>query len=112
MRPIPVTPTKMQDFKTCPSMFNAKHVAKTHRDVQGWQQIWGEKVHKHFEDYVNTATDQGIAELPKELQSHSKYLNGLIQKPGHHRCEQKIGLDIKGQPCTWFVPWVFWRGKM
>src|ERR1019366_2838344 len=97
----------MQDFKTCPSMFNAKHVAKTHKDVQGEAQIWGEQVHTHFENYINDGTD-----LPKELQSHRKYLNVLLAKPGHFWCEQKIGLDTKGRPCTWFVPWVFWRGKM
>ena len=88
-------------------MFNAKHVAKTHIDVQGEAQIWGEWVHKQFENYIDINQ-----ELPEELQSHKKYLDRLREKPGHYWCEQKIGLDTKGQPCTWFVPWVFWRGKL
>jgi len=88
-------------------MFNAKHVAKTHVDVQGPAQIWGEQVHTYFEKYVEIGE-----ELPASLLNHKKYLDGLKAKAEHFWCEQKIGLDTKGQPCTWFVPWVFWRGKM
>lgn len=82
-------------------------ILKTYADSQGEEAAWGEQVHKHFEDFLA----DGVV-LPLILQAHQPFLESLLALPGEGFVERAIGLDLKGQPCEFFAPDVWYRGKI
>lgn len=109
-KPKPWSHTALSDFISCPRQFYAKRVAKTHvEEEKSPHQIWGEYVHKQFEDYQNG----DITELPPDLRSHQKYMDRLKNREGHHFCELKCGIGRVGKelkPTHFFADNVWWRG--
>ncbi len=96
MRPLPWSPSGLEDFVNCPKAYCEKKVRKTIVEEQTEQQIWGTWVHKQFEERLAN----GVV-LPAELAVHEPYLKRLEDKPGHFFCEIKGGLDKKGGTCSW-----------
>lgn len=103
--PLPWSHTALEDFKNCPKAYYHKRVVKDVVEEQGEAAMWGERVHKHFEEYVR----DGKA-LPAELRNHQDYLDKLKGYPGEKHCELKIALDKKAQPCAFFGKQVWFRG--
>lgn len=98
MKPIPWSYTGLSNFINCPRQFEAMRVLKTVKDVKGEQQIWGEWVHKQFENRQRDGTA-----LPPELAEHEDYMLQLEALPGTHFCEQKMALNKTVQPCDFFA---------
>lgn len=107
MKPKPWSATTLEDFVTCPRAYHAKKVAKTHVEVRGEATVWGEVVHKWFEDRVNFNTP-----LPVEVSEHEKFIADLIARPGHIFAEQEIALNTKALPCGFWDKNVWFRGKI
>lgn len=105
MIPRPWSHSALDDFKNCPRAFYEKKVAKSVVETKGEATLWGEKVHKHFEDYLG----DGLA-LPPELECHEPFLQRLLALPGQRSVEQKIALNRAGQPCEFFADDVWYRG--
>lgn len=105
MIPLPWSPSALDDFVNCGRAYHAKRVIKSVVEERSEQQLWGEKVHKHFEERLAHEIM-----LPDELIEHEPYLRQLEDKPGHFFCEQKIAIDKQGQPCGWDVNWIWGRG--
>lgn len=105
MKPLPWSYTALEDFKNCPRAYHAKRVEKSVKEVQGEPQIWGEWVHKQFENRQN----KGQA-LPAELSTHEVYMQHLQDKPGSRFTEQKIALNRALQPCGFLADDVWFRG--
>jgi hypothetical protein len=103
--PKPWSHSALEDFKNCPRSFAEKRIFKSVVETKGEATVWGEEVHKHFEDYAQS----GVA-LPPVLEVHAPFLRSLMTKPGAHGVEQKIALNNKGQPCAFFDPDVWYRG--
>ena len=106
-KPLPWSFTSLDTFKTCPFQYMNKYVAKTVREEPTEAMLWGNAVHKHFEDRqaVNTP-------LPVDLRQHEPYMQKLADKPGVAFTEQKIALDTKAQPTHFFDRDVWYRGVM
>lgn len=105
MTPLPWSHSRLEDFKNCPRAFYEKQVAKSVKEEKGEATIWGEKVHKHFEEFL---TD-GVA-LPPELEMHEPFLLKLLNLPGQMGVEERIALDRGAQPCGFFDDGVWYRG--
>lgn len=105
MRPLPWSHTGLSDFVNCPRAFAEKRVYKTVKEERGEEAIWGERVHKHFEERLV----DGVV-LPDELDRHEEFLARLEAEPGVLTVEQKIALDIRAQPCEFFGRDVWYRG--
>ena len=103
--PKPWSYTSLSDFVTCPRAFHAKRIAKTVVETRSEQMIWGEQVHKHFEDRQAVGTP-----LPPELAAHEPFMLRLEEKPGTMFTEQKVALDLKLKPCHFFDRDVWYRG--
>lgn len=105
VRPLPWSHTSLKQFKNCPKQFHQVRVLKAVKEEQGEAALWGERVHKHFEDRIAEGTS-----LPIELQQHEPYLAKLDAMAGEGFTEQKIALDMAAQPCGFFDKDVWFRG--
>jgi hypothetical protein len=105
MKPLAWSYSGLSQFVNCPRQFEAVRVSKTVKDSQGDAQVWGEWVHKQFEDRQRDGTP-----LPAELAMHEGYMQQLQALPGVHLCEQKVALNMQMQPCDFFAKNVWNRG--
>lgn len=105
MKPKPWSHSALEAFKNCPRAFHATRVEKSVVETKGEATIWGEQVHKHFEDRMR----DGVV-LPDALAMHEDYLTRLQELPGQAYIEQKIALNTCAQPCEFFADDVWYRG--
>jgi hypothetical protein len=105
MRPMPWSHSRLEDFKNCPRAFHEKQVLKSVVETKGEATIWGERVHKHFEERLV----DGVV-LPPELECHEPFLGRLEAMPGTKHVEARIALNTAGQPCEFFGDNVWFRG--
>jgi hypothetical protein len=105
MTPKPWSHSALEDFKNCPRAFSEKRVFKSVVETKGEATIWGEVVHKHFEDRLV----DGVV-LPPELEMHEPFLARLQAMPGTMSVEQRIALNKLAQPCEFFADDVWFRG--
>jgi hypothetical protein len=105
MKPLPWSYTALEDFINCPRSYYEKRVAKSVKEERSEQVIWGEKVHKHFEDRVKSGE-----KLPTDLAEHETFLARMAGMPGKKYTERKIALNKKAQPCEFFDKDVWFRG--
>jgi len=108
-KPLPWSYSALDDFKNCPRAYYEKKVAKSVKEEPSEQMIWGNKVHKHFEDRQKFSTP-----LPEVLAEHEPFmqeLEDLTKRPGVTvYTEGKIALNKRLQPCGFFDKDVWWRG--
>ena len=107
MKPLPLSWTHYDDFNTCPRQFYGKRVAKKFNEPQSEAQVWGETVHKAFEDRINKRVP-----LPAELSVHEPFLSSLAALPGNSQGERKIGISQSLQACGFFDKNVWYRGAI
>jgi hypothetical protein len=105
MKPKAWSFSSLDDFVNCPKAFFEKRIAKSVQEDKSEQMIWGEQVHKHFEDRLGTNVP-----LPPTLQEHEAYLKKIEDAPGVIFVEQQIAFDAKAKPCHFFDKEVWWRG--
>jgi hypothetical protein len=105
MKPKPWSHSALEDFKNCPRAFSEKRIFKSVVETKGEATVWGEQVHKHFEDRLV----DGLA-LPTILEMHEGFLSRFEALPGEMGVEAKIALNLRGQPCGFFDEDVWYRG--
>ena len=105
MTPLPWSFTALNQFITCPRQYEAQRITKTVQDVKGEAAIWGEWVHKQFENRLRDGTP-----LPEKLADHVEYMERLANEPGKHYVEQKVALNKQGAACSFFDKDVWSRG--
>ncbi len=105
MHPLPWSHSRLEDFKNCPRAFAEKQVYKSVVEEQNEASIWGNRVHKHFEERLTS----GVV-LPPELEIHEPYLQRLYGMPGQMFVEERVALNRKAEPCGFFDEDVWFRG--
>lgn len=105
MKPKPWSHSALEDFKNCPRSYAEKRIFKSVVETKHEATVWGEEVHKHFEDFMK----DGVA-LPRGLGVHEEFLLRLMALPGTHGVEQKIALNTSAQPCDFFAADAWYRG--
>lgn len=105
MKPLPWSYSSLDDFVNCPRSYYEKRVAKSVKEEKSEQMIWGERVHKAFEDRQGLGTP-----LPPELAEHEPFMQRLQDMPGEFSTERKIALNRAMQPCGFFDKDVWFRG--
>lgn len=105
MKPLAWSWSALDQFVNCPRQYEAVRVSKTVKDTQGEAQVWGEWVHKQFENRQRDGMP-----LPSELASHEDYMRQLEGMPGTAFCEQRVALNLRMQPCDFFAKDVWNRG--
>ncbi len=105
MKPKPWSHSALEAFKNCPRSYYEHRIARSVVETKGPATVYGERVHKDFEDMMR----DGIA-LPLDLQMHEDYLLRLKAMPGIEMIEEKIAFNTKVLPCEYFAPDVWYRG--
>jgi len=103
--PKPWSFSALDTFKTCQRQYHAKYVAKTVKEPDSGEMLWGKKVHTAFENRQAVSTP-----LPHDLLQHEAFMEKLEDKPGVTFTEQKFGLNLKAQPCAFFDRDIWCRG--
>ena len=104
-KPLPWSHTALDTFVNCPKRYYETKVIKSVVEAPTQQMQWGTDVHKHLELRVKDGTP-----LPAALTNHEPYIQRLLALPGRITAEEKIALDLKGQPCAFFAKDVWYRG--
>lgn len=107
MKPLPWSHTALDDFVNCPRSYYEKRVAKSVKEARSEQMIWGEWVHKQFEDRLGLNVP-----LPADLWIHEPFMQKLDDKPGLNMTEVKFAFDQKAKPCHFFDQHVWFRGVL
>ena len=105
MKPIAWSHTALDDFQNCPRAFYEKRIAKSVTETKSEQMIWGEWVHKQFEDRQKEGKP-----LPETLKEHEAFMQVLESSPGEAYTERKVALAKDLSPCGFFDKDVWCRG--
>lgn len=105
MKPLPWSHSALADFENCPRAYHTKRIEKSVKEERTQAIIWGEQVHKAFEDRLKLGTP-----LPETLTEHEDYLRSLQRMQGVSATEQKIALNRQLRPCGFFAADVWFRG--
>ncbi len=105
MIPKPWSYSALDDFVNCPRAYYEKKVARSVKEERGQELIWGEWVHKQFENRQKDGTP-----LPAELAEFENYMLTLEKLPGAKDTERKIALNRAFDPCEFFAKDVWFRG--
>lgn len=96
-RPFSWSYSSLTDFEGCPARFAAKKFFCTTREAPTEQTIWGERVHKSFEERIRDGKpfDSG-------LEMYEPWARVLEKLPGEKFFEKKFAVRANHQPCSWF----------
>lgn len=107
-RPQPWSFSSLDTFANCPRQYHHKYVLKDVPKDSTPEIVWGNYVHKAFEDRQATGVP-----LPPDLDAHEPFMQKLDKmKDGiFYDTERRIALDIKGTPVNeFFGDHIWWRG--
>jgi CRISPR/Cas system-associated exonuclease Cas4 (RecB family) len=104
MKPLPVSHSRLSQFVNCPKQYHEVIVLKRVQDSVTEEGIWGNRVHKHFEQSLKSNTP-----LPEEFGAYQAYLDEIRKVTGEMQVEVKLAIDTNLQPCDFFAPNVFMR---
>mgnify|MGYP000862295896 CR=1 FL=1 len=91
------SPTKLQQFATCPRQFAAQHYYKTLPYQETEATIWGNRVHKAAEDYL---TGKGVTD-PEAFKPVEKWCKVIERITGERMIEEKISVDGDFKTCSY-----------
>jgi hypothetical protein len=100
--------SSLDTFVSCARKFHALRVTKEFKEEETAAMRLGTAVHKHFEDRVKFKRP-----LPPQLAEHEPYVQSIeaFATKGV-KCERKVGLNKKLEPCGFFDNDVWWRGVL
>ena len=105
MKPLPWSHSSLDDFVNCPHAYYEKRIAKSVTEQRTQPMIWGEYVHKQFENRQKFGTP-----LPADVEEHEEFMLFLATRPGQGEYELKVGLNLRMEPCGFFDKQVWHRG--
>ena len=97
--------SSLNAFETCPRRYQLTRVTKEVVERQHEASIYGNRVHKHLENYANKKRG-----LPPELQKYAKYVDKIFSYEGKHIVEQRMAIDKNFKPTKWMAKNVWCRG--
>ena len=104
-KPLPWSYSALDDFINCPRAYSEKRVFKTVKEAQSEQMLYGNYVHKAFEDRIKSRKP-----LPPDLVQHEMFMQQLEGIQGELFTERRIALNNKAQPCGFFDKDTWFRG--
>lgn len=106
VKPITWTFSQWKDFKTCPRQYYHKHVLKDIKFVQNEAGRYGDLVHSAIEDNIMKGTP-----IPDEFKKYEPMFAPVKLWKGENVCELKLAVDKNLQPCDYYAPDYWCRGK-
>ena len=108
MKPLPCSPSALDDFVNCPYAYYRKKVLKDVKQKSQAYLDYGNRVHKDFEMFLGYGTP-----LPDDVKEHAGTLQKLKSLPGIFFTEQECAFNTQLQPCGyWDKKNLFMRMKI
>ena len=108
MRPLPFSYSSLSTFINCPRRYHAQYVLKEVRDDPDTPHlVWGNRVHKDFEDRQRDGKD-----LPADVAHHEDEMRKLDALPGEKTYEAQVGFTRGFKPTGFFAADVVYRAKI
>lgn len=99
--------TSIAAFETCPRQYKLMRVDKVVKEQPSEAMMWGNTVHKALEERVR----DGKA-LPKTLAGYEPLAAKIAGSKGEVLVEQKLTLNEKFRPTSWFAKDAWCRGVL
>jgi len=96
-KPLPWSPSSLDDFVSCPYAFYRKKVLKDVTQRSQEYLDYGNRVHKDFELFLLYGTP-----LPEDVKMHMGVLQKLKSLPGTLHLEQECAFNTKLEPCGYW----------
>lgn len=103
-RVFPLSFSSINTFETCPRQFQHLYVLKDVKNEGNEATLWGSKVHKEIEDYINLSKEMTEPVAKKAI----PYVE--LGKEKYRLVEWKWGLTKDFEPCDFFSKDVAYRG--
>lgn len=108
MKPAAWSFSALDTYENCPKQYYETKVLKRFNEPPSKQMQWGRDVHKAFENYLLHG-----APLGADLQVHEEFLRWFKELPGELAGEERIALNYRLQPCSYFGdPAIWMRGQV
>lgn len=96
----PWTVSSLNSYTTCPYKWFKERVTREFVMPRGEAAIWGERVHKAFENAVNLDI-----QLPEAYSKYAPLVEQIKKMPGEHMAEHKFAIDEAFKPAPWRSSW-------
>lgn len=97
--------SSIKQFENCPRQYHHVKILKTVKSQPTEATMYGERVHKAFEEYVRDGTP-----LPAAFEAYRHFVEPLAAHPGDIYCETKLAIRADFSPCGFFDKDVWYRG--
>lgn len=97
--------SSIKQFENCPRQYYHVKILKDFRSSATDATLYGERVHKAFEEFVRDGTP-----LPAALEDYRPLVEPLANVPGTIYCERKLAIRADFTPCGFFDSDVWYRG--
>jgi hypothetical protein len=88
--------SSLTDFEGCPARYAAKRYYQTTKEEPTEHTIWGERVHKAFEERLRDGKP-----FHSDLARYDPWARVLEKLPGEKFYERKFAVDARWEPCGW-----------
>ncbi|WP_218078446.1 PD-(D/E)XK nuclease family protein [Escherichia coli] len=100
VKPLPITPSLLNTFLTCPRQYEAKYITKEVVFKQTEEAAYGDRVHKAMEN----ALKHGAALTPEAefMQPFVDWCRDMASRPGIEMfVEERLAVTHSMTPCSW-----------
>jgi CRISPR/Cas system-associated exonuclease Cas4 (RecB family) len=94
------TYSSLDKYLTCPKQYYHLRIVRDVKEPPSEQTIWGEKVHKALEDFI-----QHSKKLPDDMSHWTGFMEKIRRLNGTKHTEMKLSVDVNFQPCEWDHAW-------
>ncbi len=105
MKPAPASYTNLRDFEQCPRKYEAKYILKNVPKEKSEVMDWGNKVHKAFEDNINTAKP-----FPAGMEKYAQFT--AFPQGFKVVGEKSVAMKANGEATDFWDKEVWLRGKI
>jgi RecB family exonuclease len=95
----------IKQFENCPRQYYHVKILKSVKSQPTEATMYGERVHKAFEEYVRDGTP-----LPAAFEAYRAFVEPLAGIDAAIYCEEKLGIRADFTPCGFFDKDVWYRG--
>lgn len=107
-KPVAWSYSSLSAFETCPHRWFLTKVSKQVHEPQTTATLWGNQVHKALE--LRVGKGQPLPDTMKQFEPVAQSIAAKRDSGAKIECEQKMALNARFQPTTWFGKDVWVRG--
>lgn len=110
MAKLPLSWSRISDFRQCPFKFHEKYIAKTYPDESNNPAFAkGNEVHKQLETYIKQGTKRSEEKLGVIAKAGKPLADALFMDGGEVHAEMQLAVKEDWSPIDWFAKDIMFR---